>query len=110
MREAEELCDEIAFIKRGQILAQGTAGDLKRRIRIGDVIALRVDPPRPAALETLPGLLRHVESDGWLVCTVDTARKRLPELLRLLHDKGVIVHDIQVREPELEDVFVELAR
>jgi ABC-2 type transport system ATP-binding protein len=110
MREAEELCDEIAFIKRGQILARGTADELKRRIRIGDVIALRVDPPHPGALAELPGMLRCVESDGWLECTVDTAEKRLPELLRLLHEEGAVVRDLQVREPDLEEVFVELAR
>src|SRR6266581_4676459 len=44
MREAEELCDTIAFIKGGRILAQGTAEELKRRIRIGEVIELRLDP------------------------------------------------------------------
>jgi ABC-2 type transport system ATP-binding protein len=110
MREAEELCDEIAFIKRGQILAQGTADDLKRRIRIGDVIALRLDPPAPAALEGLPGMLRYAEHDGWVECTVDTAEKRLPELLRLLHEEGAVIRDIQMREPELEEVFVELAK
>jgi ABC-2 type transport system ATP-binding protein len=110
MREAEELCDEIAFIKRGQILARGTADELKRRIRIGDVIALRVDPPCPEGLADLPGVLRCVESDGWVECTVDTAEKRLPELLRLLHEEGAVVRDLQMREPELEEVFVELAR
>jgi ABC-2 type transport system ATP-binding protein len=110
MREAEELCDAIAFIKRGQILAQGTAAELKRRIQLGDVITLRLDPPCPAALRARPGLLRYVESDGWVECTVDTAEKRLPELLRLLHEEGAVVHDIQVREPELEEVFVELAK
>ena len=58
MREAEELCDEIAFIKRGQILARGTADELKRRIAIGDVIAFRLDPPGPGALAGVPGVLR----------------------------------------------------
>jgi ABC-2 type transport system ATP-binding protein len=110
MREAEELCDEIAFIKQGVILAQGTADELKRRIRIGDVIALRLDPPRLAALGELPGVLRYAESDGWVECTVDTAEKRLPELLRLLHEEGVVIRNIQVREPDLEEVFVELAK
>src|SRR3970040_2119484 len=47
MREAEELCDEIAFIKAGRILAQGTADELKRQIRIGDVIALPLHPAAP---------------------------------------------------------------
>src|SRR5580765_7441696 len=44
MREAEELCDRIAFIKGGRILAEGSPDELKRQIRIGDVIALRLEP------------------------------------------------------------------
>ena len=50
MREAEELCDEIAFIKSGRILAQGTADELKRQIRIGEVIAFKLDPSAPEEL------------------------------------------------------------
>ncbi|MBI2215722.1 MAG: ABC transporter ATP-binding protein [Candidatus Rokubacteria bacterium] len=110
MREAEDLCDEIAFIKGGRILARGTADALKRQIRIGDIIAVRTDPPVPAMLADAQGVLRCVASDGWVECTVDAAEKRLPELLRTLHMEGVVVRGIEVREPDLEDVFVELAR
>ena len=110
MREAEELCDEIAFIKRGRILARGTADELKRQIRIGDVIALRLDPPGRGLLAEAAGVLRCEENGPWVECTVDAAEKRLPELLRLLHDEGIVIRDLQVREPELEDVFVELAK
>jgi ABC-2 type transport system ATP-binding protein len=110
MREAEELCDEIAFIKGGRILAEGTSDALKRQIRIGDVIALRVDSDDLAALAELPGVLRAEIGDGRAELTVDAADKRLPELLRHLHEQGAVVRDVQVREPDLEDVFVELAR
>jgi hypothetical protein len=41
---------------------------------------------------------------------VDEAEKRLPELLRSLVGEGVVVRNVEVREPELEEVFVELAR
>jgi len=110
MREADELCDEIAFIKGGRILARGTPGDLKRQIRLGDVIAFALGPPGTERLADAPGVLRCAQVDGWVECTVDEAEKRLPELLRLLHDGGVAVRNVQVREPELEEVFVELAR
>jgi ABC-2 type transport system ATP-binding protein len=109
MREAEELCDEIAFIKSGLILARGTAADLKRQIAIGDVITFRLDPGA-AWLADAPGVLRCAELDGRLECTVDDAEKRLPELLRALFAEGVTVRDVRVSEPELEEVFVELAR
>jgi ABC-2 type transport system ATP-binding protein len=110
MREAEELCDEIAFIKSGRILAQGPADALKRQIRIGEVIALRLDPPAPAGLAELPGVLEVRVGGDRLECAVDSVEKRLPELLRWLHDQGVVVRDCQVQEPDLEEVFVELAR
>jgi len=110
MREAEELCDEIAFIKGGRILAQGTPDALKRQIRIGEVIALRLDPAEPAGLAELPGVLDVRARQERVECTVDAADKRLPEVLRWLHEQGVLVRDCQVREPDLEEVFVELAR
>jgi len=110
MREAEELCDTIAFIKAGRILAQGSADELKRQIRIGEVIELRLDPAAPERLGELPGVLQLQVKGERVECTVDTAEKRLPEILRWLHERAVLVRDCQVREPELEEVFVELAR
>ncbi|MBI4588467.1 MAG: ABC transporter ATP-binding protein [Candidatus Rokubacteria bacterium] len=110
MREAEELCDEIAFIKNGEIPARGTADALKRQIRIGDVIALRLDPASGEGLAELPGVLRCVAQDGRVECTVDSADKRLSQILSWLHEQGVVVRDVDVHEPDLEEVFVELAK
>ncbi len=111
MREADELCDEIAFIKGGLILERGTAAELKRAIKIEDVIAFRLDPASVPWLAEAAGVLRVREAaDGWVECTVDGAEKRLPDLLRQLHNDGVVVRNVQVREPQLEEVFVELAR
>ena len=57
------------------------------------------------------GVLRvTADADGWLECTVDDVEKRLPVLVRQLVGDGVVVKNVQVREPELEEVFVELAR
>jgi len=110
MREAEELCDEIAFIKNGEIPARGTADALKRQIRIGDVIALRLDPASGDGLAELPGVLRCVFQDGRVELTVDSAEKRLAQILSWLHEQGVVVRDVDVHEPDLEEVFVELAK
>jgi ABC-2 type transport system ATP-binding protein len=110
MREAEELCDEIVFMKGGLILARGSAEYLKRQIRVGEVIALHLDPPHVPWLAEAPGVLRCVENDGWVECTVDEAEKRLPELLRQLCAEGVVVKNVSVHEPELEEVFLELAK
>src|SRR6202162_3171338 len=106
MREAEELCDTIAFIKAGRILAQGTADELKRQIRIGEVIELRLDPAVPERLGELAGVLQLKVRGERVECTVDTAEKRLPEILRWLHEQAVLVRDCRVKDPELEEVFV----
>src|SRR2546430_15239231 len=91
MREADELCDEIAFIKAGRILARGTPAELKRRIRLGDVIALRLDPPAVPLLADAPGGVRCRAVDGGGGCTVDGGEKRLPPLPRALHAEGGVV-------------------
>ena len=110
MREADELCDRIAFIKGGRILAEGSPDELKRQIRIGDVVALRLDPAAPAGLADLAGVLQVQARGDRIDCTVDSAEKRLSEILRWLVEQHVVIRDCQVREPELEEVFVELAR
>jgi ABC-2 type transport system ATP-binding protein len=110
MREAEELCDEIAFIKGGKILARGSADELKRQTLMGDVVALRLEGGVAPGLDRVPGVLRVAQRDGWTEYTVDAAEKRLPELLRALQTEGLTVRDVEVREPDLEQVFVELAR
>jgi len=110
MREAEELCDEIAFIKGGLILASGTPDALKRKILLGQVVALKLQPARAPWLGDLSGVLRYHEEDGWVECTVDDADERVPEILDALRARRVTVRSVQVREPDLEEVFVELAR
>ena len=73
MREAEELCDEIAFIKGGRILAEGSADALKRQIRIGDVIAARIESDRLDHLAEQPGVLRAEIHGERVELTVDAA-------------------------------------
>jgi ABC-2 type transport system ATP-binding protein len=110
MREAEELCDEIAFLKGGHLLTQGSAEELKRTVRPGKVIALHLSTDVASVLAELPGVLRTNVRDGWIELTVDSAEKRVAEVLGRLNALGVDVKKLEVRGPELEEVFVEFAR
>jgi ABC-2 type transport system ATP-binding protein len=109
MREAEALCDEIVFLRGGLILARGDPDSLKRQILAGDRITMHVDG-QWTGLSALPGVLSCHGEDGRVECVVDDARKRLPELLRHLVEQGAEVTDVAVAEPNLESVFIELAR
>jgi ABC-2 type transport system ATP-binding protein len=110
MREAEQLCDEVVFLRGGCILARGDPGSLKREILTGDRIRLAVEGAGPVDLSRLPGVLAATGDGGRLECVVDHAGKRLPEILRHLAELGVAVSDVSVAEPTLESVFLELAR
>ena len=109
MREAEQLCDEIVFLRDGAILARGEAAGLKREILAGDRIAMTVEGDW-GGLARLPGVLSCHADAGRVECVVDDARKRLPEILRHLVEQGVAVTDVTVAEPNLESLFIELAR
>lgn len=110
MREAEELCDEIVFLREGRILARGDAASLKRQILLGDRIVISVEGEGWRGVARLPGVLAMSAEGGRVECLVDDARKRLPEILRYLGEQGVSVSDVGVTEPSLESVFIELAR
>lgn len=109
MREAEQLCDEIVFLREGQIQARGSASAIKRQLGLGDMVSFLWDGAWDG-LSTLPGLLKVQVVDGRVKCLVDDARARLPELLRAIEARGATVRDLEVREPDLEAVFVELAK
>ena len=62
-----------------------------------------------AASLTCQECWRAPVAGGRVRVIVDDARKRLPEIFRHLHDRGVPVSDVTVTEPTLESVFIELA-
>ncbi len=109
MREAEQLCDEIVFLRHGAILARGDAAGLKRQILAGDRMAMSVEGDWSGVVR-LPGVLSCRGDGSRVECVVDDARKRLPEVLRHLVEQGAAVTDVSVAEPNLESVFIELAR
>ena len=110
MREAEQLCDEVVFLREGQILASGDPDTLKREVLVGDRVELVVEGEGWRGLAGLPGVLACTTLSGRVQVIVDDARKRLPEIFRHLDERGVPVTDVTVTEPTLESVFIELAR
>ncbi|MFQ5847879.1 MAG: ABC transporter ATP-binding protein [Candidatus Methylomirabilales bacterium] len=111
MPEAEALCDEIAFLRDGEVFAKGTPGDLKRRVSFGEVIRVTGTGMFPLeAVRRLPGVQAVRENGGGLEIRVDEGRRRLDQVIRCLHHAGVTLSDVGIQGADLEDVFVELAR
>jgi ABC-2 type transport system ATP-binding protein len=101
MEEAELLCDEIAIMDRGRIIARGTPRDLLRQ-HFADVLLELPKQEFPAAARNLP--LRWIEASERVEITTDD----LDGTLRTLMDAHVPLKDLRIRPPNLEDLFLEL--
>jgi len=111
MKEAEYLCDRIAFLKEGQILTTGTAQALKRMVRIGDMVRIEFKGRVPEdGLAGVDGVINYIVSDGFCEVLVDEGEKRLGPLVALLSQAGARIERVTLRQTDLEDVFVEFAR
>ena len=104
MDEAE-LCDRVAIIDAGRIVALGTPEELKRRVG-GDVVDLRTGDNAAAQreIQQLFGILPRSD-DGTLRMEVPDGQEFVPRLIREIHQP---VKTVALREPSLDDVFIKL--
>ena len=110
LEEADSLCDRVAIIAKGRIVAEGTPGDLKRSIG-ADVIIARIasdDVTRAlAALRAVQGL-GHVEATGdTIVIGVANGGAAISPVAVALSGADVRVVELTMRTPTLDDVFLE---
>jgi len=101
MEEAELLCDEIAIMDRGRIIAQGTPPRLLRE-HFAEVLLELPRQEFPEAARSLP--LRLIEASD----RVEITTNDLDGTLRALMDAHVPLRDLRIRPPNLEDLFLEL--
>jgi ABC-2 type transport system ATP-binding protein len=113
MEEAQELADQVAIIAGGRIVAQGTPRDLSSRDGRVSLISFRL-PPGVATGE-LPSALAATASAS--PGSVDQLQIQAQDPVRTLHeltgwalDRGVALAGLEVRQPSLEDVYLELTR
>lgn len=100
MEEAERLCDRVAIIDQGRIMALDTPRKLKERVG-GEVLKLKIRSPRLEGLKK--GYVKKIETKGdYLYLTVEDAGKHLQEILTEVGD----VDSVELRTPTLNDVFL----
>lgn len=111
MKEAEILCEKIAFIKEGTIKAFGKPQDLKEELHLGDKITLLLDSSVTVpSLQDMAGIYDFQTDHASCWILVDDHRKRLPQIFDLFVHKGVLITNVRIQEADLEDVFITLAR
>ena len=105
MEEAQALAERVAIIARGEIVAQGTPGEIGGRRREGARVVFRL--PGEVAAAELP-VEASQEADGSLSVATDDPVPLLHELTGWALDRGVALDELEVRRPSLEDIYIEL--
>jgi len=112
MAEADELCDRVAIIDRGRILACDTPANLKKRLQHEALFRLQVTPlADPTFPATMPGVRNYTHRlcDGHLELRfILESEQVLPALLAAITERDAHLISLEKREPTLEDVFVAL--
>ncbi len=114
MAEADEMCDRIAIIDNGRILACDTPANLKRMVHLDTTFKLEVDPLRDTdGFGKIAGVKNYsVKHDpaknlAYLTFILD-GEAPVADILSTIMAQGSRVHSLQKSEPTLEDVFVSM--
>jgi ABC-2 type transport system ATP-binding protein len=109
MDEVSRICDEVIFLDQGEIVAKGTPLDLTRQIPEAE-LQLTFEGEQRRVVNYLEAdnhryrLLRDFQ-------VVVTAHERtIPKIIYDVSHLGITITDIDVRKPDLEDVFIQIAR
>jgi ABC-2 type transport system ATP-binding protein len=108
LEEADALCDRVAIIDFGELVAEGTPDELKREVS-GDVVTVGLNGATPEAAELLDTAeyVRKLETtDAGVRLFVDEGATAIPLILRSLDGAGIDLTSIELHRPSLDDVFL----
>jgi ABC-2 type transport system ATP-binding protein len=112
MDEAERLCDRLAIVDHGQVIAEGSPADLIHRLGGHHVVEFSVSGNHDGAAlpewRTLPSVESVREDDGLIALNVKEPHLTIPALLEAINGQGRQLLHLTTRQASLEDVFVRL--
>ena len=112
MEEADQLCDRVAVIDHGKILALDTPAALKRSVGSDTIVTVKVGGEMDGLAgkfeQELGELTRTRDVEGGLELHVSSGERIVPRIVGVAERAGVDLVDLSVAQPTLEDVFIHL--
>jgi ABC-2 type transport system ATP-binding protein len=106
LEEAQELCDQIAIVNRGRVVACEPTAQLLTRLDTRNVV---VTPEEPLQIAPeLAGFETRLRNGGAFAVTYKTGQSSVEQVLAAVRAQGLHIKDISTEDPDLEDVFVSL--
>ncbi len=113
MEEAERLCDSLAIIDHGKIIATGTVAELKAQLGARDALHLTGEFPADATKAAIESLAQNIadleilsQDDVSLLLTLSSASQHLPAIFQAVSGAGGSVSETNLRSPNLETLFL----
>lgn len=110
LEEAEELCDQVAIINHGQVVAHDTTANLLRKVD-GKTLILTVGQPLsavPAEMAAFDATLNTTRNA--LVFQYRPSKTSIAEILAAVQNAGLTITDLSTEEADLQDIFLQLTR
>jgi len=113
MEEAERLCDSLAIIDHGKLIAQGTVAELKSQLDARDALQLTGTFPAPGTTDAIQSLIASIadleiisQDDNTLTLTLSGASHHLPDIFQAISSAGGNITETSLRSPNLETLFL----
>ena len=111
LSEAEYLCDEIAIINKGKILAVDSPEELKNRFGREKTIKIRIQEPKPELLKLLENIQDcHIDFNSGTNITIRSGNSEtiLLQILQILNENNVVIEELSTNPTNLEEIFLSM--
>ena len=108
LEEAEEMCDEIAIVNHGEVIARDSTAHLLGSI---DQKTMIIEPDAPAGVFKAPkGIDVSIDPNGAIRLSYRASQTSADAVLETVRNAGIKIRDVRTEQADLEDVFLELTR
>ena len=109
MYEAEEMCDKIAIINKGNLIKLDTTENLLDSIKNKKII-FKVKKINKIKPENLNGIKFSYDSNNEIIAIYERKKHKIDEIINKVKNAGMEIYDISTDEGNLEDVFIDLTK